>query len=40
MALPYVDVFTADGAKVDLLRKLRAKVELAGMAHWSRSRIL
>jgi len=40
MALPYVGVFTADGAKRDLLRRLQGKVELAGMAHWSRVRIL
>lgn len=40
MALPYVDVFTADGAKRDLLRKLKEKPELSGMEHWSRIRTL
>ena len=39
-ALPYVDVFTADGAKRDLLRRLEEKPELSGMEHWSRTRIL
>lgn len=40
MALPYVDVFTADGAKRDLLRRLQKKAELSAMEHWSRIRIL
>lgn len=39
-ALPYVDVFTADSAKRDLLRRLREKAELSGMEHWSRIRVL
>lgn len=40
MALPYVDVFTADTAKRDLLRKLEEKPELSGMEHWNRTRTL
>ncbi len=40
MALPYVDVFTADGAMRDLLRRLEEKPELSGMEHWSRVRVL
>lgn len=40
MALPYVDVFTADRAKRDLLRRLEERPELAGMEHWSRVRVL
>lgn len=40
MALPYVDIFTADSAKRDLLRKLEKKPDLSGMEHWSRIRIL
>lgn len=40
MALPYVDVFTADSAKRDLLRRLEKKTELSGMTHWSRIRVL
>lgn len=40
MALPYVDVFTADGAKRDLLRRLQEKAELSRMEHWSRIRVL
>jgi len=40
MALPYVDVFTADGAKRDLLRRLQEKAELSKMEHWGRIRVL
>ena len=40
IALPYIDVFTADGPKRDLLRRLEEKAELSGMEHWSRVRIL
>lgn len=40
MSLPYVDVFTADGAKRDLLRRLESKPDISGMEHWRRIRIL
>lgn len=40
IALPYVDIFTADGPKRDLLRRLEEKAELSGMEHWSRVQIL
>ena len=40
MALPYVDAFTADGGKRDLLRRLQEKAELSRMEHWGRIRVL
>src|SRR5207249_9636765 len=40
MAAPYVDIFTADGAKRDLLRRLQEKAGLSEMEHWRRIRVL